>query len=46
MFSTLLITGNVSWTPNQHIRMISEGSCETKDWSNYAENPALQSMLK
>ncbi len=23
---------NVSWAPNQHIRMISEGSCDTEDW--------------
>ncbi len=29
---------NVSWTANQHIRMSSEGSCDTKDWSNDAEN--------
>ncbi len=34
---------NVSWAANQHIRMISEGSCDTEDWSNDAENPALQS---
>ncbi len=27
---------------NQHIRMISEGSCDTEDWSNDAENSALQ----
>ncbi len=25
---------NVSSASNQHIRMISEGSCDTKDWSN------------
>ncbi len=25
----------------QHIRMISEGSCDTKDWNNDAENSAL-----
>jgi len=24
----------VSWAPHQHIRMISEGSCDTEDWSN------------
>ncbi len=24
----------VSYGPNQHIRMISEGSCDTEDWSN------------
>ncbi len=32
---------NVSWAVNQHIRMISEGSCDTEDWSNDAENSAL-----
>ncbi len=25
----------------QHIRMISEGSCDTEDWNNNAENSAL-----
>ncbi len=25
----------------QHIKMISEGSCDTEDWSNDAENSAL-----
>ncbi len=29
---------------NQHIRMISEGSCDTDDWSNDAENSALASQ--
>ncbi len=24
----------VSWAPNQRIRMISKGSCDTEDWSN------------
>jgi len=24
-----------------HIRVISEGSCDTEDWSNDAENSAL-----
>ncbi len=44
MYSTVLNIDNnnnnknVSWTANQHIRMISEGSC---DWSNDAENLAL-----
>ncbi len=32
---------NVSWAANQHIRMISEDSCDTEDWSNDAENSAL-----
>jgi len=31
----------VSWALNQHIRMISEGSCDTEDWSNDAEYSAL-----
>jgi len=26
---------------NHHIRVISEGSCDTEDWSNDAENSAL-----
>ncbi len=37
LFSTLIIIRNVSWAANQHIRMISEGSCDTEDWSNDAE---------
>ncbi len=40
LFSTLIIIRNVSWAANQHIRMISEGSCDTEDWSNDAENSA------
>jgi len=32
------------FAPNQHIRMISEGSCETEDWSNAAGNSALPSQ--
>ncbi len=40
MSSTLIIR-NVSWAANQHIRLISEGSCDTEDWSNDAENSAL-----
>ncbi len=36
--STLIIT--------QHIRMISEGSCDTEDWSNDAENSALHHRNK
>ncbi len=30
----------------QHIRMISEGSCDTEDWSNDAENSALITGIK
>ncbi len=40
-FSTLLIIRNVSWAANHHIRMISEGTRDTEDWSNDAENTAL-----
>ena len=36
-----LYTINVSWAADHHIRMISEGSCDTEDWSNDAENSAL-----
>jgi len=35
LFSTLIIIINEA---NQHIRMISEGSCDTEDWSNDAGN--------
>jgi len=27
---------NVSWASHHHIKMISEGSCDTEDWSNDA----------
>ncbi len=37
---------NVSWAANQHIRMISEGSCDTEDWSNDAENSVLHHSNK
>ncbi len=32
---------NLQHSANQHIRMISEGSCDTEDWSNDAENAAV-----
>ncbi len=34
---------NVSWAANKRIWMISEGSCDTEDWSIDAENSALTS---
>ncbi len=43
LFSALIIIINVS---NQHIIIISEGSCDTEDWSNAAENTALPSQEK
>ncbi len=38
---TLIIIRNIFWAANQHIRMISEGSCDTEDCSYDAENSAL-----
>ncbi len=32
----LIIIRNVSWPPNQHIRVISVGASDTEDWSNSA----------
>ncbi len=31
---TILILRINIWAANQYIRMISEGSCDTEDWSN------------
>jgi len=38
------ILSSTTFFSDQHIKMISEGSCDTKDWSNDAENPALPSQ--
>ncbi len=35
-----------SWALNQYIRMISEGSRDTEDWSNDAENSAFHDKNK
>jgi len=32
---------NVFWASNHHIRVISEGSCDTEDWSDDAEHSAI-----
>ncbi len=37
----MIILSSLSLAANHHIRMISEGSCDTEDWSNDAENSAL-----
>jgi len=37
-------TRHFSEAANQHDRMISEGSCDTEDWSNDAENSAFPSQ--
>ncbi len=34
---SILLRRNVSWAANQHIRMISEGSCDSEDWSTSEE---------
>jgi len=41
LFSTLITIRNVSCVANHHIRVISEGSCDTEYWRNDAENSAL-----
>ncbi len=49
MISTFLIVidnNKKSWAANQYIRMISEGSCDTEDWSNDAEISALHHRIK
>ncbi len=38
---TIILIINFSWAANQHIRMISDWSCDTEDWSNDEENSAL-----
>ncbi len=35
-----MIMLNVSWATNPHIIILSEGSCNTEDWSDDAENLA------
>ncbi len=34
--SAKCINVNDSWAPNQHNKIISEGSCDTKAWSSYS----------
>ncbi len=46
LFSTLIMIRNYSWATSPHVRMISEGSCDTEDWSNDAENSALHRKNK
>jgi len=41
MFQNISVSSK--WAPNQRIRMISEGSCDTEDW---AENSALHHRNK
>ncbi len=37
-FSTLIIIRSVPWTAKQHIRVISEGSCDTENWMNDSDH--------
>ncbi len=41
MFTTLMIIRNDYGASNQHIRMISKGSCDTEDRRIDAENSVL-----
>ncbi len=34
-----------SWAENQHIIIISEGSCDNEDWSNDAQNTGINYIL-
>ncbi len=34
------------WAPNHHIRMISEGSCDTEDWSIDVTITGINYILK
>ncbi len=45
-YSKMTIKTFVYWAANQHIRMISERSRDTEDWSNDAENSALHHRNK
>ncbi len=40
-----MVSSTTAWASNQHIKMISEGSRDTEDWSNDAENSALHQIL-
>ncbi len=42
----ILSSKTVFKASDQHIRMISEGSCDTEDWSNDAEKSALHQRNK
>ncbi len=44
-FCSTTVFINVSWVQNLHIRMISEGPCDTEDWSNDAEKNAFRKVV-
>ncbi len=41
LFLTLIIIRNISLAANQHISLITDGPCDTEDWSNDAEISGL-----
>ncbi len=45
-FTTIYNNQKCFLSINQHIRVISEGSCDTEDWRNDAENSALITAIK
>ncbi len=45
LFLTLVIISIFSWAVNQHIRMISEGSCDIEDYENSALITAINYIL-
>ncbi len=46
MYNTLFIIIIFLELQNQYIRMISDGFCDTEDWSNDAENSAVHHSNK
>ncbi len=42
----IINNSNKCFLSSKSIRMISEGSCDTEDWSNDAENSALRHRNK
>ncbi len=43
-FHKKILSSINAWAANQHIRMISEASCDNKEWSNDAENTDWNKM--
>ncbi len=45
MLNVIIDNNQKYWEVNQYIRMISEGLCDTEDWSNGAENSLHDSNI-
>jgi len=41
----IIIDNHQAWASDPHIRVISEGSCDTEDWSNDAEHSGINYTL-